>query len=40
MLFAADYPLLNIFWTIILLFFWIAWIWILVGIVCGRLPPS
>jgi hypothetical protein len=33
MLFAADYPLLNIFWTMILFFFWIAWIWILVGIV-------
>jgi hypothetical protein len=32
-LFAADYPLLNIFWTMILFFFWIAWIWILVGIV-------
>jgi hypothetical protein len=32
-LFAADYPLLNIFWTMILFFFWIAWIWILIGIV-------
>ena len=33
MLFAADYPFLNIFWTMILFFFWVAWIWILVGIV-------
>ena len=33
MLFAADYPLLNIFWTMILFFFWIAWIWMLVRIV-------
>ncbi|MDA0184510.1 PLDc N-terminal domain-containing protein [Solirubrobacter phytolaccae] len=33
MLFAADYPLLNIFWSMILFFFWIAWIWVLVGII-------
>ena len=33
MYFAADYPFLDIFWTMILFFFWIAWIWILVGIV-------
>ena len=33
MLFAADYPFLNILWTMILFFFWVAWIWVLVGIV-------
>jgi phospholipase D-like protein/putative oligomerization/nucleic acid binding protein len=33
MLFAADYPFLNIFWTMILFFFWVAWIWVLVGII-------
>jgi predicted PurR-regulated permease PerM len=33
MLFAADYPFLNIFWTMILFFFWVAWIWVLVAIV-------
>jgi hypothetical protein len=33
MLLAADYPFLNVFWTMILFFFWVAWIWVLVGIV-------
>ena len=33
MLLAADYPFLNIFWTMILFFFWVAWIWVLVGII-------
>ena len=33
MLFAADYPFLNIFWTMILFFFWVAWIGILVSII-------
>jgi hypothetical protein len=27
---ATDYPLLNIFWSMILLFLWIAWFWILI----------
>jgi hypothetical protein len=30
---AADYPFLNVFWTMILFFFWVAWIWVLVGII-------
>jgi hypothetical protein len=33
MLFAADYPFLNVFWTMLLFFFWVAWIWVLVGVV-------
>jgi general stress protein CsbA len=33
MLFAADYPFLNILWTMILFFFWVAWIWVLVMII-------
>jgi hypothetical protein len=33
MLFAADYPLLNIFWSMILFCFWVAWIWVLIMIV-------
>ena len=33
MLLAADYPFLNVFWTMILFLFWVAWIWVLVGIV-------
>jgi hypothetical protein len=27
---AADYPFLDVFWTMILVFFWIAWIWVLI----------
>jgi hypothetical protein len=27
---AADYPFLEIFWTMILFFAWVAWIWTLV----------
>ena len=30
---AADYPFLDVFWTMILFFFWVAWIWILVSII-------
>jgi hypothetical protein len=30
---AADYPFLDILWTMILFFFWIAWIWMLVIII-------
>ena len=36
MLFAADYPFLDVFWTMILFFFWVAWIWVLV-IILGDL---
>lgn len=32
MLAATDYPLLNIFWSMILLFLWIAWFWLLIVI--------
>jgi Phospholipase_D-nuclease N-terminal len=32
MVVAADYPLLEVFWTIIIFFAWVAWIWILVVI--------
>jgi len=27
---AADYPFLNILWTMILFFCWVAWIWMLI----------
>ena len=30
MVLAADYPFLNILWTMILFFCWVAWIWMLV----------
>jgi hypothetical protein len=29
---AADYPFLDILWTMILFFTWVAWIWILIVI--------
>jgi general stress protein CsbA len=30
MLVAADYPFLNILWTMIIFFAWVAWIWLLI----------
>ena len=33
MIVAADYPLLNIFWTIIIVFAWVAWFWVLITII-------
>ena len=32
MVLAADYPFLDVFWTMILFFFWVAWIWMLIAI--------
>jgi Phospholipase_D-nuclease N-terminal/Short C-terminal domain len=32
MVFAADYPFLDIFWTMLIFFMWVAWIWILVTV--------
>jgi hypothetical protein len=32
MLIAADYPFLDVFWTMILFFAWFAWIWIAISI--------
>jgi hypothetical protein len=29
---AADYPFLNILWTMIIFFAWVAWIWLLIVI--------
>jgi general stress protein CsbA len=30
MLIAADYPFLNILWSMIIFFCWVAWIWVLI----------
>ena len=30
--FAADYPFLDILWTMIIFFCWVAWIWLLIMI--------
>ena len=27
---AADYPFLDVFWTMVIFFCWVAWIWILI----------
>ena len=32
MVFAADYPFLNILWTMIIFFAWVVWIWIMIVI--------
>ena len=32
MLIAADYPFLDVFWTMIIFFFWVIWIWIVVTV--------
>ena len=38
MLIAADYPFLEIFWTMIVFFVWVAWIWTLVMVLVRRVP--
>jgi hypothetical protein len=30
MVLAADYPFLDVFWTMIIFFAWVAWIWMMV----------
>jgi hypothetical protein len=32
MIFAADYPFLNILWTMIIFFSWVIWIWMIIVI--------
>jgi Short C-terminal domain/Phospholipase_D-nuclease N-terminal len=32
MVFAADYPFIDVFWTMLVFFFWVIWIWILVTV--------
>ena len=32
MLLAADYPFFDVFWTMIIFFFWVIWIWMLIVI--------
>jgi hypothetical protein len=29
---AADYPFLDVFWSIIIFFFWVIWIWIVITV--------
>jgi hypothetical protein len=32
MVIAADYPFLDIFWTMLVFFFWVIWIWLLITV--------
>ena len=32
LLLATDYPFLDIFWTMIIFFAWVAWIWVAISI--------
>jgi hypothetical protein len=32
MIAADDYPFLSIFWTMLIFFFWIIWIWLLITV--------
>ena len=32
MWFAGDYPFLDIFWTMIIFFCWVIWIWMMISI--------
>jgi hypothetical protein len=29
---AAEYPFLNIFWTMLIFFSWVIWIWMVIGV--------
>jgi Short C-terminal domain/Phospholipase_D-nuclease N-terminal len=31
-IFAADYPFIDIFWSMLIFFFWVIWIWILITV--------
>jgi hypothetical protein len=32
MVFAADYPLLDVFWTTLIFFLWVIWFWLLITV--------
>jgi hypothetical protein len=32
MLFAADYPFMDVLWTMIIFFAWVVWIWMMIAI--------
>jgi Phospholipase_D-nuclease N-terminal/Short C-terminal domain len=32
MLFAADYPFLSVFWTMLVFFAWVIWFWLLITV--------
>jgi Phospholipase_D-nuclease N-terminal/Short C-terminal domain len=32
-IFAADYPFLEVLWTLLVFFLWVMWFWLLIGII-------
>ena len=34
-MFAADYPFLDVFWSMLIFFMWVIWIWILITVFIG-----
>jgi len=32
MVMAADYPFLNLLWTMLIFFFWVVWIWVVITV--------
>ena len=36
MLFAVDYPFLNIMWTMLIFFAWVIWIWLLIMVLADN----
>ena len=36
----SSYPLLNIFWTMLIFFLWIIWIWILILVIVNIFRSS
>ena len=32
MVIAADYPFLDIFWTMVIFFIWVAWLWLVITV--------
>ena len=38
MVLAADYPFMDVFWSMIIFFFWVVWIWIVVHRAHRHLP--
>jgi hypothetical protein len=35
MVFAADYPFLEIFWTMLIFFGWVIWIWMVIAVLAS-----
>ena len=39
MVIAADYPFMDVFWSMIIFFFWVIWIWIVDHRADRHFPP-